>query len=151
MLAAHETAYRETGTGSHEYVGLAGMGLCALLAVGLVLVVRGGAARTPAPLFALCPPLAFLLQEHAERGFDPAFVLEPAVLVGLALQVPFAVLAYAVARLLVRAADAIGRLLRPPHPVRRASRVARPAEAPEPRAAFVLAGAQRGPPAVSLS
>src|ERR671925_297371 len=96
MLAAHEVAYRGTGSTTHGYMGLAEMLVCAVLALGLVAAVRGPAGRVPASLFAVCPPLAFLLLESAERSFDAAFLLEPAVLVGLVLQLPFAVLAFGV-------------------------------------------------------
>jgi hypothetical protein len=151
MLAAHEVAYRGTETSSHGYMGGAETIVCALLAVGLVAAVRGPAGKAPTWIFAICPPLAFLLQESAERGFEPGFLLEPAVLAGLALQLPFALLAWGLARLLLRAAESLGRLLRRGVRPRGAARLPHPARLWEPRAAFVLAGAGRGPPALSLS
>ena len=152
MLAAHEVAYRGTETSSHGYMGLAGMLVCAVLALGLVAAVHGP-GRTPAAwVFAICPPLAFLLQESAERGFDPGFLFEPAVLAGLALQLPFALLSWALARLLLRAAASLGQLLRRGGRVRDTTRpLPRAVPAATPRGAFVLAGAGRGPPSLSLS
>jgi len=70
---------------------------------------------TPAA-FALLPPLAFALQEVLELSLHTgtfgwhAFA-EPTFLPGLALQLPFALLAYVAARLLLRAAVRLGRLL----------------------------------------
>ncbi len=71
--------------------------------------------------FALVAPLVFCCQEHFERllhdgsfPFDAA--LQRTFLLGLTLQLPFAVAAYLIARLLLRAADVVGRLLgRTPH------------------------------------
>jgi hypothetical protein len=80
--------------------------------------VRGHATSASAPpwVFALLPPLAFILQEYGERalhqgGFAWGTVLEPAVLSGLVLQVPFALIALAVARGLARLAEVVGRAL----------------------------------------
>ena len=151
MLAAHEVAYRGTETSSHGFMGALGMLVCALLAVGLVAAVRGPGGTAPAWLFAACPPLAFLLQESAERGFDPGFLFEPAVLAGLALQLPFALLSWALARLLLRAAASLGRLLRRGGRLRNTLRLPRPAPAATLYGTFVLAGAGRGPPSLSLS
>jgi hypothetical protein len=133
-LTAHALAYRlaeprpgpraqllaETG---HRYLevlpllaGLAG----ALLALALTLRVResrrGATSGSPALLFAWLPLLAFTAQEHLERlvhdGVFPAdAVLERTFLVGLALQLPFAAAALLLARLLLQAADGLGRAL----------------------------------------
>jgi hypothetical protein len=151
MLAAHEVAYRGTETASHGYMGGAETFVCAVLAVGLVAAVRGPAGKAPAWIFGICPPLAFLLQESAERGFEPGFLVEPAVLAGLALQLPFALLAWGLARLLLRATESLGRLLRRGVRLRGAARLPRPTSRTAPRDALVLAGAGRGPPALSLS
>jgi len=97
--------------------------------------------------FALAPPLAFLLQEAAERSFAPP--LEPVVLLGLVLQLPFAVLAYLAARLLLRAAASLAPARRP-H-----LRPARPVHAwpsfVAPRPALLLARHGRGPPLSTAS
>jgi hypothetical protein len=136
LLAAHALAYRLTTASAHDehrlldatghaYLENGRMILvaagAALLAAGLVLTARTGAARTarlPASL-AAAPPLAFALQEHLERlthdGTFPAdLVTDRTFLLGLALQIPFALLAHAIARLLVRAADRLGVVLRSP-------------------------------------
>jgi hypothetical protein len=154
VLAAHAAAYGLAGTdagASHGYLPLAEASVCALLALGLVaavLAARAGApARPHALAFALAPPVAFLLQETAERSFAPP--LEPVVLLGLVLQLPFAALAYLAARLLLRAAAALAPAprprLRPLRPVH-----ARPAlDAPRP--APLLAPHGRGPPLSTAS
>ncbi len=66
--------------------------------------------------FFLLPPLAFTAQEFAERlvhaesmPFNPAH--EPAFLAALALQIPFGLAAYFIARLLLRVADVLVRAL----------------------------------------
>ena len=154
VLAAHAAAYALVGGGTdavHGYLPLAEASACALLALGVVaaiLAARAGAPARPRALaLALAPPLAFLLQETAERSFAPP--LEPVVLLGLVLQLPFAVLAYLAARLLLRAAAALApapRLrLRPARPVH-----ARPSFA-APRPALLLARHGRGPPLSTAS
>jgi hypothetical protein len=150
MLAAHEVAYRGTETSSHGYMGGAETLVCAVLAVGFVAAVCGPAGNAPRWIFAICPPLAFLLQESAERGFEPGFLAEPAVLAGLALQIPFALLAWGLARLLLRAAESLGSLLRQTQRPRGAVCPPRPVRAAAPRGAFLLPGAGRGPPELSL-
>jgi hypothetical protein len=68
--------------------------------------LRGGrVAPPPVRLFVCLPPLGFTLQEHIERligtgGVPPDLVLEPTFIVGLALQLPFAVAALLVAHAL---------------------------------------------------
>jgi hypothetical protein len=112
VLAAHAAAYALAGEGaspSHGYLPLAQALVCALLALGLGAATAsarsGPLARPGARAFAVAPPLAFLLQETAERGFTPPF--ERVVLLGLLLQLPFALLAWLAARLLLRAAEAL--------------------------------------------
>jgi hypothetical protein len=154
VLAAHAAAYRLAGGGTdaaHGYLPLAEASVCALLALGVVaaaLAARAGApARPHALAFALAPPLAFVLQETAERGF--ALPLEPVVLLGLALQLPFAVLAYLAARLLLRAAAALAPAppprLRPTRPLHVWPSFAAP------RPALLLARHGRGPPLSTAS
>jgi hypothetical protein len=77
---------------------------------------------------ALVPLIGFSLQEHLERaltgGSVPvAAILEPTFLVGLALQLPFALAALAVARALVRTAERIGVTLAEAPPAARAQPV----------------------------
>jgi hypothetical protein len=90
---------------------------------GLALSVIGGKARwTPGPwALALLPPIGFVIQEHVERlavsgAFPAHLVVEPRFLLGLLLQIPFALAALVCARILLRAATGLARGLagRPP-------------------------------------
>jgi hypothetical protein len=116
-LAAHCLAYRLVAPGAEHHMGLhaetghAYLGYTPALALwgltlvvaGLVLCIAGGlrrqlAWRPPVRLFAVLPPAGFVVQEHIERligtGAIPTDLMaEPTFLVGLALQVPFAVVA----------------------------------------------------------
>lgn len=112
----------------HGYMGAAAyvpMLLGAVFAVELVgagWVCAGSVRRTlqrpvPAWAFALLPVLGFTLQEFLERLMSGAplpwwMVLQPTFRVGLLLQLPFALVAYLIARLLLRAAQRVGRVLR---------------------------------------
>src|SRR5450755_653959 len=110
--------------GSSAYVPmLLGLSFAAeIVGVGWVLAgcVRRSLRRpVPAWAFALLPMLGFTLQEFFERwlsgsSFPWWMVLQPTFRVGLLLQLPFALVAYMVARLLLRAADRVGRRLRGP-------------------------------------
>ncbi len=114
----------------HAYMmgssGLAPMLLGALGAaelIGVGWVFAGSARRSlqrpvPAGAFALMPLLGFTLQELLERWLAGApfpwwIVLQPTFRVGLLLQLPFALIAFLVARLLLRATEQAGRALRP--------------------------------------
>jgi hypothetical protein len=105
--------------------------------------------------FAALPPATFALQEHLERlihdgAFPFSAVLEPTFMVGLALQLPFALAVYAVAHLLLRAAERVGVLLRPPPAPRPAGmprQVSFPGNLALPRRApLAIGGSGRGPP-----
>jgi hypothetical protein len=79
---------------------------------------RKPALPAPAWAFGLLPPLGFAVQEFLERCFYGAsfpwwMVLQPTFRIGLLLQLPFGLAAYLVARLLLRAADEVGRALAP--------------------------------------
>jgi hypothetical protein len=125
-LGAHSAAYRlvepTTPESAHAYLAAAPLVLAVGIALGVVAALRSVLAGriqagSPAYLFALLPPLAFTLQEHLERAFQPgatAFetALEPVFLIGLALQLPFALGALALARSLQRATEAAGALFR---------------------------------------
>jgi hypothetical protein len=140
-LAAHSAAYRlvdpTPAESAHGYLALAPLVLAVGIALGVVAAVRSALAGRigvggPAYLFALLPPLAFTLQEHLERALQPGdstlgTALEPGFLVGLALQLPFALLALVAARTLLRAVEAAGALLRPPTPAVRMTSILRPA------------------------
>jgi hypothetical protein len=135
---AHALAYRAEHADAHERAeALAETGhgylerapFAAALVLGIVVVallLRLGAARRgdrggplPSLPFALLGPLVFALQEHVERlvhdgAFPWAAVLEPTFVIGLWLQIPFALLAWFVARSLLAAVDALGRALAEP-------------------------------------
>jgi hypothetical protein len=171
-LAAHGAAYRLVEPDAHERAAvLAGSGHAYLdqaafvLAAAVALLLAGLATRfadglrhrrtvaAPGWALAIVPPLAFVLQEHLERilsssGLSPG--LEPAFLVGLALQLPFALAALLVARTLSDAAEALGHALasvRPPHAAGRPASVAAPARLALPHSRPAGRGSsERGPP-----
>jgi hypothetical protein len=174
LFAGHELGYRITlpnaearaevlEASGHSYFAYAPALLAALAAlVALALGVRVRAAltgRTHAPrswTFALLSPLSFVLLEVSERLRSGELALDslltPEVLVGLALQLPFAIAALLVARALLRVADAVGIALRrcaEPRPL-----VSVPVLVPTgvvlPRLRVVaLAYGERGPPFIS--
>ncbi len=96
------------------------VGAAELLGVGWVLAgsVRRSLQRPVPPwAFALLPVIGFSLQECIERWlsgspFPWEFALQPTFRVGLVLQLPFALAAYLVAKLLLRTAHKAGRALR---------------------------------------
>ena len=132
-LASHGLAYRivepdgerrhhlleETG---HGYLNLelAGSLLAALVVVGFTGCVLAGTRRRDAPplwIFALAPPLEFALQEHAElvlhyHAFERSPIFTPVFLVGLGLQIPFALMALIAART-SRSSRGAGEAIRP--------------------------------------
>jgi hypothetical protein len=124
-LGAHSAAHRlvepSTPEGMHGYLAPAPLLIAIGVAFGLVAALRSvlaGKPRGGAPsyVFALLPPLAFTLQEHLERAVhDGAGALEvavePAFLLGLALQLPFALCSLVLARSLFRVAEAACGLL----------------------------------------
>lgn len=148
----------------HGYLSLLPLALGVAMAVLVLSLVAGvaDAARgrrlrpLPAWAFALLPLVAFAVQEHLERwlvsGAAPWHAAAaPTFLPGLVLQLPFAALAYIAARLLLRAAERLGRALAspPPRPRPAPLRLAAPTPAPDPaRSALISRGlAKRGPPA----
>jgi hypothetical protein len=133
-IAAYAVVYPEAGIRSvvlsatgHAYfawlpVVLAVAGACALLTfVAAVSSAARGRIEHAAPawVFALLAPTVFVLQEVLELslhsgGFGWRAVTAPTFLPGLALQLPFSLLAYAAARLLLRAAARLARALAAP-------------------------------------
>jgi hypothetical protein len=115
---------------------LAGAVVFVSLAAGVLDVVRGrGVGRLPAWAFALLPPATFVLQEVLERSLHTGTffwqaIEAPTFLPGLALQVPFALAAYVVARLLLRTVSLVGRILGGRRPSLGPRRVAMPGFAP---------------------
>jgi hypothetical protein len=134
-LAAHSVAYvlvvpdhdhraQLLSDSGHGYLGLAPLIVaCAitLVVAGLALAIHDGLrgksrARVPVWPVALVPPLGFAVQEHLERlielnAFPVGAVLEPTFLVGLALQLPFALAAVMLARVVLALGHRIGRAL----------------------------------------
>ena len=149
-LAAHSLAYHLVTPRAerHGYLAFAPLVVGVLVALAVVGAFRRG--RTSSPLvFAVLPPLAFVLQEHAER-LD-LIVTEPAFLVGLALQLPFALAAFVAARAFLGLADLVVEALASrPRLHRRASFSAPVLTADAPRPSL-LAGSRlsRAPPAVA--
>ena len=143
-------------------LGVAAAVVALSLLVTAVDAARGRAPRgLPAWAFALLPPLAFVVQEHLERllhtGVFPWQEFgTPTFVPGLALQLPFALLAYVVARLLLRTAERAGRAVArvaPPRPRLAPIVLAAPAaEPPLPRVALISSGlAKRGPPLLATA
>jgi hypothetical protein len=151
----------------HGYLGYAPIVLGFLggleLLVLLVLVwdgVRGSDdRRLPAWVFLWLPIVGFVLQEHLERfivsGAFPWWAVEaPTFWRGLVLQLPLGLLAYAIARFLRRAAEAVAAVI-----VRRRDRAAAPVAAPRVwvqvlallrPAPLALGAAGRAPPSLRL-
>ncbi len=136
-LAGHAAAYALAGSSRqdalvHGYLAYAPLALAVCVVVlGLALALRltGRLEGRPAAWpFALLPPVAFVAQELLERigaGVPAHTALEAPVYVGLAAQLPVAMLAYLAARALVRIADDAARALVPSKPL-----VPRPATMP---------------------
>jgi hypothetical protein len=122
---AHERSHvlASSGHGYLEYAPLA-IALCiAIAALGFVAIVLAAVRREPArvgsPRFGLVaalPPVAFALQELIERYAHAGhvhweLVLSAPFLLGLATQLPFSLLAAAIAFALATAAERVGRVL----------------------------------------
>lgn len=120
MLLAHEFAWEfathehaaEAGHGYLEYgVVFAALGAAIFLVAATAQLIRGvsgaGVAGAPsARVFAIVPIVGFLLQEHLEhvvaaRELEITFFLSTPFVLGLALQIPFALAAFGVARLVL--------------------------------------------------
>jgi hypothetical protein len=156
---SRETTERMSSGVAGHVVMLIGI-VAALTLVGLVMwlisvVGRRAGRGTPPSLFFVLPPLAFVMQEVCERllnaeaaPFHAAF--EPRFLIGLALQIPFGLVALFAARVLLRVARRIVRVFSQARPIRPAPRFAvarRPMSCELPRIpALALGYQQRGPP-----
>jgi hypothetical protein len=173
LLAGHSLGYRWAVADPHARAHLlqdSGHGYFAyaplLIAVGFTLIAAALAARihaaargdrlggSPPWLFALLPPIAFVVQEFVERLLHSGHVhvatlAEPAVLIGLALQLPLAVIALGLAWLLAQAADQLGQAIAE-RPRNRLAGMALPRPAEDPLLpAFAVSTqgwSQRGPP-----
>jgi hypothetical protein len=152
---AHERAHELAATG-HGYFAFAplavGLGI-AILVVALVL--HGGSAATArlrAWPFAVLPLLTFTLQEHLERLLHgvsvSGLVFEPTFVRGALLQLPFGLIAYLIARALVRVAERIGAALRSETPrLQRPVTLFPPVDTPFRPVLLVAGCGVRGPPA----
>jgi hypothetical protein len=148
----------------HGYMGYApllfGIG-GAVLVAGFASTIVDAARRRPARAlpawaFGLLPLVGYTIQEFVERllatNVLPWWMFEqPTFRVGLLLQVPFALLVYLAAKLLLRAAERIGFLLRTkrPTPSHRGAATTRWVlrSVALPRLAPLVAGSSgRGPP-----
>jgi hypothetical protein len=182
-LGAHCVAYwlvspgAEHGMGMHAEHGHAWLGYTPALAIwGLAVVVAGlvlcadagirGHRPSPPPLrfFAILPSVGFVIQEHVERllasGSIPAdLVLEPTFLLGLALQIPFALVALLLTRALYALSFGLGRAMAASTPaIGRPLRHGPPSAPLRPASAtlvspsvLALGHGQRAPPATSCS
>ncbi|MBV9836781.1 MAG: hypothetical protein JO156_01590 [Solirubrobacterales bacterium] len=169
--SAHLRLNELLGTGHSYMVGTPAylpLLLALIGAVELVVVtwlVAGSfrrSLRRPAPAwtFALLPLLGFTLQELFERllagaSFPWWIVLQPTFRVGLLLQLPFALVAYLVARLLLRVAERVGDALRrrapAPQPLDAALRWVVSEATASPLAPLAGGHASRGPPATAAA
>jgi hypothetical protein len=128
LATGEEELAHALSTSGHGYLAYARLvlGVCAAL-LGLALArelagALGGDARASRPsavFFSVLAPAIFLAQEHVERlahdsVFPGSLLVEKTFLLGLALQVPFALVAYAVARLLLGVTRAVARFLEAP-------------------------------------
>jgi hypothetical protein len=152
-LTAHGVAYGLLGAsteGVHGYLSHVPLVLIALLLPALLAIAVTERAPSPSAWpFPAAALGAFAAQEHLERlahtGHVPFLLDRPVFWLGLGLQVPFAVAAWLVARLLVRAVRVLRRA-----PVRLAPRL--PVFPSAPRALAFAASwngrpaAPRGPP-----
>jgi hypothetical protein len=168
-IAGHQAGYRlairdpharadalaHDGHGYFAYLPIATGALVAVAVLAVAWRARGRTQRTlPAWAAAALPPFGFILQEqlerlvhaHAHTGSHVPFA-ESAFMIGLALQLPFAVLALQLARKLQHLADAIAA---PARPARRWTVLPAP---PYPEACallrprpLALARSLRGPP-----
>jgi hypothetical protein len=120
MLLAHQFAWE---LGAHEHAAgtahgylqygaiFTALGIATIIVAATSQLIRGVAGASvahapPARVFAIVPIIGFLLQEHlehivAERELEVTFFLTAPFLLGLALQVPFALAALLVARLIL--------------------------------------------------
>jgi hypothetical protein len=173
-LVAHSLAYRivapnpskrevllqETG---HAYLAYLHpvFGVClalvlAALAQRVIAGSRGLPARSiPSWRFALLPSVAFLLQEYTERLAYHGHIVwgtvtEPAVSVGVLLQIPCGVAIFLVLRVLLRVAHRAGVLLAArsrPRPVTVQTAVVQPGRIDRPSLVALARGAaERAPP-----
>lgn len=160
-----ERAHELAATG-HAYLAYAppALAVCSVLVVlalagelGHVLSSHRSRAAGPSAVgFAVLAPAIFVSQEHFEKllhdgGFPWGAALQLSFVIGLLLQLPFALAAYLLARVLLGAVRSLGRwLVTPPRPRQRGCLGAPPGTFLfVPRVpALALGYGSRGPPAV---
>lgn len=151
---ANEGADRvSTGAAGHLTLLVGFAAALVVVAVGRWFVARRGSGPS-AVLFLVLPLLAFMFTELAERAFGVESLpfqaaFEPRLVWGLVLQLPFGLVAYAVARLVLRAIERVVSLLRRRRPRRPRSTRSAPAftSVLVPRVPVLALGyPQRGPP-----
>jgi hypothetical protein len=111
VLIAHTLAYRLTGTPTdafHAYLAHVPQILLLVALAGLGLGGLGSRVDAPRPVFfAAVAVTTFAAQEHLERlvhgGGIPMLLTTPAFVVGVLLQIPAALVAWALARWLLSA------------------------------------------------
>jgi len=120
MLESGSEAHRPLLRAAIDYLEYGHAELVLLALAGTVLVRRAldsfrrvGPRPLPGWRLAAVPPFVFLVQEHLERltqNGDAGWLTaaEPAVLAGVALQIPCGLFALWLARTLLRAADELG-------------------------------------------
>ena len=116
VLVAHTLAYRLTGTPTdafHAYLAHVPQILLLVALAGLGLGGLGSRVDAPRPVFfAAVAVTTFVAQEHLERlvhgGAVPLLVTTPAFVVGVLLQLPVALVAWALARWLLAAVGRAG-------------------------------------------
>ena len=108
VLVGHDFAYRFAGVGSdglHGYLAHAPQLLVALSLPAALVALSGGRTRPPKPwAFGMLGAAGFTAMEHLERvgnGGVPWLLTSPLFLLGLALQLPFALAAWWIARTLL--------------------------------------------------
>jgi hypothetical protein len=121
-LAAHSLAYTVVAPHDH-HGGVAAAPILVACSITVLLAVathdgfrRAAPARVPAWPVGLLPPLGFAVQEHIERLIElnelpVGTVLEPVFLMGIALQLPVALLVLGLATVVLAAGNALGREL----------------------------------------
>lgn len=111
VLVAHVLAYRLTGTPAgplHEYLDHVPQLLLVLAVVGFAAAGLAGRLRIPSAWpFPVAAVATYVVQEHVERlahtGELPWLLGSPAFVVGILLQLPIALVAWALARRLLAA------------------------------------------------
>lgn len=161
--AARAAALKADGHGYFAELVYFALAASTVVLAGLFAAMRaqwdhGRVVRVDPRWFLLLSPLTFMVQEHAERAATGAGLLaelwmEPAFLLGLLLQIPFALAAWLVARLLIRAARSVAAQLAALRARRQRGprRITAPAASREPRALVAVwlenGAPLRGPPA----